>query len=360
MQSLTDNEREFIRRMPKVELHVHLEGSVYPETLLQLAARHGRELPIGDASEAADWFVFRDFPHFIEIYLEICNCLRDEDDYAFVTVEMARRAAAENLRYMEITFAPTSMLNPRTPALPDVVMPGLRAGAAIAARDHGVEMQFIFDPVRGRTVEEVMASARWWTENGGDRLVGFGLGGLELGHPASRYAEAFELASAAGARISLHAGETDGPLSVRDALVTGAERIGHGVRAIEDAELVTQLAESKMLLEISPTSNIRLGVYPSYADHPFKRLAEAGVLVTVNSDDPPMFGTTLTREFEVLAEHFGYTLDELVQFTRNAVQGAFLPASSRETMEREIIAETAMLANEFGVALPSLSDHGAS
>ncbi len=150
MAILNPGEREFIRRMPKVELHVHLEGSVYPETMLQLARKHGRTLPFSTHDEAQRWFKFRDFPHFIEIYIEICNCLRDEEDYEFVTIEMAKRAEAQNLRYMEVTFAPVSILNPRTSAVPDVVIAGLRSGAEIAARDHGVEMQFIFDPVRGQ------------------------------------------------------------------------------------------------------------------------------------------------------------------------------------------------------------------
>ena len=349
MALLSEHERDFIRRMPKVELHVHLEGSIYPETLLKLAEKHGRRLPFETPDQAREWFRFRDFPHFIEVYVEICNCLLDEDDYEIVTVDMAKRAAAQNLRYLEVTFSPVSMLNPRTTALPDVVITGLRSGAVSAARDYGVEMQFILDPVRGRSPEEVMASARWLSENMGNRLVGFGLGGLELGNPASRFADAFELARAAGARVSLHAGETDGPASVRDALETGAERIGHGVRSIEDEELVAELAEVGMLLEVSPTSNICLGVYPDYADHPFRRLAEAGITLTVNSDDPPMFNTTLTREFEVLFEHFDYTLGELVELSRNAIRGSFLSEAGKRELNARFECEIADLAAELAL-----------
>lgn len=351
MAVLSNSEREFIRRMPKAELHVHLEGSVYPETLLQLAQKHGRQLPFSSPEEAQNWFKFRDFPHFVEVYIEICNCLRDEDDYEFITVEMARRAEEQHLTYMEVTFSPVSILNPRTPALPDVVISGLRSGAAIAARDHGVEMQFILDPVRGRSPEEVLAMAEWWTRNAGDRLVGFGLGGLEHGNPASLYSDAFELVRSAGARISLHAGETDGPDSVRDALANGAERIGHGVRSIEDERLVEELAEARVLLEVSPTSNIRLGVYPQYDDHPFRRLDEAGLLLTVNSDDPPMFDTTLTREYEVLVEHFDYSLGELAALVRNAVRGSFLGPAERSRLEKSIDAEIAALGEELSIDL---------
>jgi len=248
---------------------------------------------------------------------------------------------------MEVTFAPVSILNPRTSAVPDVAINGLRAGATVAARDHGVEMQFIFDPVRGRTPEEVLASAEWWTANAGDRLIGFGLGGLELGNPASRFTEAFQLVRSAGARVSLHAGETDGPLSVRDALDTGAERIGHGVRSIEDRQLVEELAESGMLLEISPSSNICLGIYPNYADHPFRQLSDAGVTVTVNSDDPPMFNTTLTREFEILIEQYEYSVDDLVEFTRNAIRGSFLPPDRKRVLETWLDAEVSALKAEL-------------
>ncbi len=200
-----------------------------------------------------------------------------------------------------------------------------------------------------RTPEEVFASAKWWSANAGDRLVGFGLGGLEFGNPASRFTDAFKLVQDAGARISLHAGETDGPQSVRDALETGAERIGHGVRAIEDSELVEELVDRGMLLEISPTSNICLGVYPDYADHPFRRLADAGVTVTVNSDDPPMFNTTLTREFEVLIEHYDYDLNDLVGFTRNAIEGSFLPVKERRDLEKKFDTEIETLATELSI-----------
>ena len=349
MANLSATEREFIRRMPKAELHVHLEGSVYPETLLKLAEKYGRRLPFETAEDARDWFVFRDFPHFIEIYVEICNLLLDEEDYELISVDMARRSAAQNLRYMEVTFAPVSILNPRTTALPDIVMSGLRSGAAIAERDHGVDLQFILDPVRGRTPEEVFATAQWWTGNAGDRLIGFGLGGHELGNPASRFADAFELVRSAGAGISLHAGETDGPTSIRDALASGADRIGHGVRAIEDAQLVEELADAEVLLEVSPTSNIQLGVFPDYSQHPFRELANAGVNLTVNSDDPPMFNTTLTREFEVLVEHFDYTLVELLSLSRNAIRGSFLPPDRQRDLEARFERESDQLARELGL-----------
>ena len=353
MNHLMSNAREFIRRMPKAELHVHLEGSVYPETLLSLARKHGRCLPFRTAREADDWFTFRDFPHFIEVYVEICSCLLDEWDFEYITIEMAKRAREQNLRYMEVTFAPVSILNPRTSALPDVVIAGLRSGAEQASRYLDVDMQFIFDPVRGRSPEEVAASARWWAENAGDKLVGFGLGGLEYGNPASRFRESFDLVRRAGARLSLHAGETAGPESVRDAIEVGTERVGHGVRSIEDSDLVEELAHSQMLLEVSPTSNICLGVFPDYESHPIKRLFDAGVPLTVNSDDPPMFSTTLTREMELLVERFDFTLSDLVQLTTNAVRNSFLSDERKRTLEADYLAEIKALADELAIDIGS-------
>ncbi|MEZ4569400.1 MAG: adenosine deaminase [Thermomicrobiales bacterium] len=350
MAVLTGIDREFIRRMPKARLHVHLEGSVYPETLMSPGRKARPATPVRVGRRGARLVLIQGFSTFHEVYVEICNCLQDEEDYEFITLDMARRAARQNLRYMEVTFAPVSILNPRNSALPDVVMSGVRSGAEIAAREHDVELQFIFDPVRGRSPEEVLASAGGGSTTPGDRLVGFGLRGLELGNPASRFLDAFELVRSAGAESHCMPERPMGP-SVRDALATGAERIGHGVRAIEDERLVCELAEMEMLLEVSPTSNIRLGVYPAYADHPFKLLADSGVRLTVNSDDPPMFDTTLTKEYEVLVEHFDYTIPELLELTKNAIHGSFLDATRQRAMDEAFDREIRELADELGIDL---------
>jgi aminodeoxyfutalosine deaminase len=342
-RTISAHERQFIQRMPKAELHVHLEGSVYPETLLELATKHGVALPIQDVEGAREWFRFRDFPHFVEIYLSICSVLLDEDDYARISYEQARRAHEENIRYLEVTFAPASFIQPRSSASPDVVLAGLREGRRRAQDEFGVTMQFILDPVRTRSEEEVMLLARWCADNLGEGLIGFGLGGIELGYPPDRFADAFAYARDAGARLTIHAGETDGPASVRAALNVGSERIGHGVTSILDPLLVQHLAEHQIVLEVSPTSNICLGVANSYAEHPFRTLHDAGVPVTVNSDDPPMFNTTLTNEYIVLAEHFGFTLEELEDLTTRAVDAAFLPEAERETLAMNFRAEFSKL-----------------
>jgi adenosine deaminase len=344
---LSEAERRFIARMPKAELHVHLEGSVHPETLLELGRKHGVTYPFRDLAGAREWFRFRDFVHFIEVFDAVLESLLDEEDHARVTYELAQEAQRQNTRYLEVTFTPASPLEPRSAALPDVVLAGMTAGAERAERELGVRIQFILDPGRNRTAQELMAYARWFTDNLGGRLVGFGLGGLEEGNPPGRFAEAFAWVRAAGARLTLHAGETVGPESIRAALAVGSERIGHGVRAIEEPQLVQELAERGIVLEVAPTSNVMLGVYPSYAAHPFHALHAAGVPLTVNTDDPPMFNTTLTAEYLILAEQFGYTLDELCAFSLQAVLAAFLPEPERRVLARQFEAEMAALRLEF-------------
>lgn len=345
-RTITAKERDFIARMPKAELHVHLEGSVYPETLLDLARKHGVTLPFSDDQSAREWFQFRDFSHFVEIYLTICSVLLDEEDYFHISYEQGKRAHAENIRYMEITFAPASFFHPRSTAVPDVVMAGLREGRKRVQEEFGVTMQYILDPVRSRAPEDVMEMARWTANNLGDGLIGFGLGGMEVGYPPEPFADAFKYARDAGARLTLHAGETDGPQSVRSALACGAERIGHGVTSIHDQDLVQHLADNGIVLEVSPTSNVCLGVTASYADHPFRALHEAGVPVTVNSDDPPMFNTTLTGEYIVLAEHFDFSLEDLETFSLRAVEASFLPEDEREALARSFREELVTLRHE--------------
>ncbi|HYI15030.1 MAG TPA: adenosine deaminase [Thermomicrobiales bacterium] len=344
---LNEAEQELIRRMPKAELHVHLEGSVRPETLLDLGPKHGVVYPFSDADGAREWFRFRDFPHFIEVYVAICNCLLAEEDYDRVTYELAQEARRQNIRYLEVTIAPASLIEPRNSATPDVVIAGCRAGARRARADLGVRMQFILDAVRSRPAEHVMALAQWTTENQGDGLVGLGLGGQEVGFPAMPHEAAIRHAREHGVRISLHAGETVGPESVWDALEAGSERIGHGVNSIHDPALVRHLVERGVVLEVSPTSNICLGVARSYAEHPFRALYDAGVTLTVNTDDPPMFGATLTGEYLALAEHCRFTLDELIDLNLNAVRAAFLPDAERENLLDEFESEIASLRCEL-------------
>jgi aminodeoxyfutalosine deaminase len=327
VRELTTAERTYIERMPKAELHVHLEGTVRPETLLDLGRHHGVNYPFSDIAGVRDWYRFRNFPHFIEVFIGICDSLLTVEDYERVTWELAEDAHRQNLQ-----FAPVSPINPRSSAVPDVVLAGMRAGAKRGQEDFGVQMQFIMDAVRSRPREHVMAIAEWTVENLGDGLIGLGLGGTEVGYPACAHLDALRFAAERGVRLSLHAGETVGSESVWDALAAGSERIGHGVTSIHDERLVQHLVENGIVLEVSPTSNLCLGVASTYQSHPFRSLYDAGVQVTVNSDDPPMFNTDLTGEYLALATHCGFTIDELSDLSLRAVRASFLPGAERESL----------------------------
>lgn len=343
MTTLTAAQRAYLEHMPKAELHVHLEGTVRPETLLDLGHRHGIEYPFSDVASVREWYRFRDFPHFIEVFIGVCDSLLTVEDYERITYELAEDARRQNIEYLEVTFAPASPLTPRNSALPDVVLAGMRAGARQGQDDFGVRMQFIVDAVRSRPPDHVQAIAEWAVTNLGDGLVGIGLGGTEVGFPAMAHADALRFAAERGVRVSLHAGETVGPESVWDALEAGSERIGHGVTSIHDPHLVEHLAQHGIVLEVSPSSNICLGVSRSYLEHPIRALHEAGVHVTINSDDPPMFNTDLTGEYLALAEHCGFSLDELSELSLRAVGASFLPPDERAALEQRFSARMAAL-----------------
>ena len=337
----------YLRAAPKAELHVHLEGSILPATLLRLAARNGVELPADTVEGLRAWFVYRDFPHFIQIYVTITRCLRTVDDYDEIVHEFGAEMARQHVRYAEATFSPGTHWALGVPQ--EVYFTGLTRGRARAEHDFGVTINWIFDLVRGLPDPERSRQLAEYTtsvaiEGQRDGVVALGLGGNEADGPAEPFAPFFDRARAAGLHAIPHAGETGGPASVWAALrALGAERIGHGVRAIEDPALVAYLAEHHIPLEVCPTSNVRLGVYPDYAAQPLRRLYNAGVMVTVNSDDPPLFNTTLNDEAALLADPFGLDVGAVDTILRNGVRGALLPPERKAALLAECEAELAAL-----------------
>lgn len=344
---LLSNPAAFIQAMPKAEIHVHLEGAIQPETLLTLARRHQRldVLPTTDLDGLRRWFTFTDFPHFVKIYLTISDLLRTAEDFAFVVYACGADMAAQNIRYREITFTPFTHTDLQNKGLTiDELLAGLEAGRQQAHADFGVEMRWVFDIPRNvsfrRTgsyepypAERTLAYALAGQDQG---VVGFGLGGFEVGAPPEPFAHAFQAAKAAGLLSLPHAGETMGAGSVRGAVYElQADRIGHGVRAIEDANLLGVLHERQIVLEINPTSNVCLHVYRRLAEHPFPHLDKMGLLVTVNSDDPPLFNTTLCQEYEVLATEFGYTPRDLARIGRNA----YLASGAPPALKKQLLAD---------------------
>jgi adenosine deaminase len=321
----------FLARMPKAELHIHLEGSVRPATLLALAARNGIALPFANEAALRDFYRFRDFDHFLAVYDLICDTIHTPDDLTLMTYELGASAAEQQIRYMEVTFTTCGRLR-RGLSLDDQLA-GVRAGAQQAERDFGVRMQFIPDVVAENTVEEAWTLARWAVARQGDGVCALGLAGKAVGRDAAALAPIFTYVRDAGLPRTLHAGEMVGPESIWDALTTlHADRIGHGVRVVEDPKLLELLYAMQVPLEICPTSNVRLGLYPDIAAHPIATLWRAGLFLTVNTDDPPMFNTTLTDEYRILAAVHGFTADELRELSLNAVRAAFLPAAEKQAM----------------------------
>lgn len=335
---------QYLAAAPKAELHVHLEGSIQPATLLTLAKRNNVHLPGQTVEELRNWFRYRDFPHFVEIYFTISSCLKTREDYELIAYEFGANMAAQNVRYAEVTFSPSThryLLN-----IPhDTYFAGLQAGRERARQEFGVEMRWVFDIVRGIKDEaDSRARAEYTTavaiEGMSDGVVALGLGGAEVGYPPENFAPWFEQALAAGLHSAPHGGETVGPASVWGAIrALHAERIGHGVRAIEDPTLVAYLAEHQIPIEVCPTSNICLGVYPTLQAHPLPQLLAAGVPISINSDDPPLFNTTHNSEVALLNTTFHLDDEQIDQLLLNGVRHSFLPPPEKQALEQSFIEE---------------------
>ncbi len=336
----------FLRALPKAELHIHLEGAIQPATVLELAAAHGMlgSLPASDEVGLRRWFVFRDFRHFIEIYMTIQALLRTGEDFATIAYRNGEDMAAQGIRYRELTITTFTHTHLQGKEISiEEIFAGLEDGRRRARRNFGVEMRWVVDVPRNASFKGVgydpfpadmtLAQAIYGMDYG---VIGLGLGGHEVGAPPEPFAHAFAKARAVGLHSLPHAGETAGPASVWGALnALGAERIGHGVRALEDPALLLHLKEQQIPLEINPYSNVCLGVYPSAEQHPFPHLDRMGLFVTVNSDDPPLFNTSLLAEYQLLADTFGYDRVNLARIARNA----FVASYAEPSLKASLLAE---------------------
>jgi len=329
----------FITKMPKVELHVHLEGSVRPDTLLELAKRHQVALPADDVGGLRKWYTFRDFNHFIEIYMTISSCLRTAEDIELIAREFLLGQAEQNIIYSEVTFTPFNQYYNNQLGFHEQ-MDAVNRARAWGEKELGVRMGIITDIPRLARPESGMMIADWAIEHYGDGLIALGLGGPEIDNPPEKFQAAFDRVRTAGLPCILHAGETVGPPSIWSAIrVAGTKRIGHGVRAIEDPQLVEYLRETQIPLEVCPTSNIYLKVYPSLEEHCLPDLMSQGLYVTINSDDPPMFNTTLTNEYLVCQKTFGWDMNTIEHLVLNAVDVTLLPEKERLDMRRSFEAD---------------------
>ncbi len=324
---------ERIRSLPKVELHIHLAGSVTPRTLLRLCERHGMRPPAETVDALKAHFRFESFEKFVSLYLTVQNCMRKAEDFALVVYELGADRAAQNIVYSEVTVTPYTHIWQHKGITPEEIIEGLEEGRRRVQEDFGVELRWILDIPRSLPEPATTWTVDWaiaWREHG---VVALGLGGHEAKGPAFRFGPAFERARAAGLYSAPHAGETAGPESVWAALhALTADRIGHGVRAIEDPALLMYLREHHIPLEVNPTSNVLLGLYPSLDAHPFPHLWKMGLVLTVNSDDPAFFGTSLTDEYIRLVRKFDFGWEDVVAWTRNAAKAAFLPPAEKQKL----------------------------
>jgi adenosine deaminase len=344
--SAPESLREFVLRIPKVELHVHLEGTMQPATLLRLARRRGVDLPAADEAGLREWFRFRDFDHFVDVYLTCSRCVQEPEDFQTLVRDFMAEQARQNVRYSEVHFTiATHLQHGRNgQEIGQALWEAIEEGEKV----HGVRMRLIPDMVRDVGPKWGEVTLGWAVEGRSRGCVALGLTGREAVHDNEPFREHFRLAAQEGLHRVAHAGEHAGPASVRSALeVARAERIGHGVRAIDDPPLVEELARRGVPLEVCPSSNVFLGVAPTVAAHPFDRLHRAGVRVSINSDDPPMFNTTLTGEYLHLHEAFGYDAETLARFALAALDQSFLPAEDKRRMAAEFGAEIRVRGEEI-------------
>jgi aminodeoxyfutalosine deaminase len=314
---------------PKIELHVHLEGAIRPRTLLSLARRNGIELPADSEEGIEALYRFRDFEHFVQVWILTTNILRTADDFRAVVVDYAAAAAAYGAVYLEAIFSPIERVA-RGVRWADL-FEGYCDGAAQAAEEHGVTVRLTPDLYRSADPEAANEAARWSVRYRDRGVVGLGLGGLETACPAEVYADAFAIARDGGLGAVPHAGESAGPESIRETMsALGADRIRHGIRAVDDPDLLAELAERAVVLDVCPTSNIRTRVVETLDEHPLPELLAAGVQCSIGTDDPAMFGTDLDHEHRA-ARALGSTPQRMYDA---GVAGALCDDTTREGLAK--------------------------
>lgn len=325
----------FVRGLPKAELHLHLQGAASVPTVLELARRHPQlGVPVDEAA-LRDFYAFTDFAHFIEVYISVNRLVRTAADVQALVTGLGRDLVQTQVRYAEVTVTPASHL--QMGIAPEAVTEALEQGRAEVLAEHGVELAWIFDIPGEQGLPAGVQTLDWVEHHRPEHSVGFGLGGPEIGVPRAQFREVFARAADLGLHCVPHAGESSGPQTVRDSLdLLGAVRIGHGISAAQDAGLMAELVERDVVLEVCPASNVRTQVVARIEEHPFTVLREAGVRVTLNTDDPGMFDTDLNREYLTAHRVFGLDVPALADLAREAVRASFAGAPTRARLLAEI------------------------
>ena len=322
---------DFIRRLPKAELHLHLEGTVLPSTLVELSARHrGRPMTL---DEAEALYRFTDFTGFLNAFKAVTELLADPGDYELAAWRMMERLAEQGVVHAEV-FVSVGVIylwRKHEEGCFEPIFAALERARQRAEDELGLSVYWIFDAVRHFTVEEAARVFRKAAElkAAHPSVIGIGLGGDERRIGSEPFRTLFAEARAAGLRLTNHAGETTGPEAIREALRIGSERIGHALSAQRDFHLIEEMKERRTPLELNMTSNVRTGVCRSYAEHPLRRYYDAGLLVTLNSDDPAFFASDVENEYRLAHRDHGFTREELRELARNSMRASFLPEAKK-------------------------------
>ena len=321
----------FIRRLPKAELHLHLEGSILPSTLVELSARHDAT-PL-TLAEAEALYEFKNFTEFLEAFKAVTRLLIGADDYELAAWRMMEHLAEQGVVHAEvfISVGVIYLWRNHDPAAFEPIFAALERARERGERELGISLYWIFDAVRHFTLEEAERVFRKAIELRPQypSIIGIGLGGDERRTGSEAFRAIYAEAARAGLRLTNHAGETTGPEAIREALAIGSERIGHALSAAQDFHLLQDLKERAIPLELNPTSNVRTGVCPSFALHPLRRFFDEGLLVTLNSDDPAFFGSDVATEYLLAHTQQGFTRDELRQLAANSIRASFLPENQK-------------------------------
>lgn len=315
----------FILALPKAELHLHLEGSIAPSTLLELRQRHGMEG--ASPAEVEQLYNYKDFAGFLTAFKDVTGHLRSAEDYELITYRLMERLKSQNILHAEVIVSVGVCLW-RKQDFP-TLFEGLERGRQRGEKDFGISLLWIFDAIRQFGAEKAQNVLDLAIQFRDRNVVAFGIGGDEAAGPPEWFTGVYPRAAEHGLHLTAHAGESVGPDSVWGALNLKAERIGHGLTAGQDPELIEELAERQVPIEICVTSNLRTGCCPEIAQHPVRRYFDQGLMLTLNSDDPAMFRTSLVEEYALVQDAFGFTDEHLRELARNSFEASFLPADKK-------------------------------
>ncbi len=314
----------FILTLPKAELHLHLEGSIEPATIIELQKKHGID---GGISDPQQLYVYQDFTGFLMAFKAVTELLRSPDDYELITYRLMQRLKAENVLHAEVYVSVGVCLWRKQNF--DEIFAGLERGRERGQRDFGISLLWIFDAVRHLGADAAQRVAELAVRYRDRDVVGFGIGGDERRAAPELFRDVYAYCREHGLRLTAHAGETAGPESIWGALNLKVERIGHGLTACQDAELVEELSQRQIPIEICLTSNLQTGCCRKLSDHPVRQYFEHGLMLTLNTDDPAMFRTSLSREYALAQEEFGFSDEHLRELARNSFEASFLPAEKK-------------------------------